>query len=319
MDEKREHRGLPVLSARGETIPEAWENSVVELYHHGLRYGREGPKDKGQMQLDSTMMIEIAKPLSWSYMHKFMTCGWEDLFEYQMELLGAKDSWVDPTEQSTRWEYHYHERLAGYPGRKGKVDQLQTIIEKLATEPHKRNINAITWVPERDLTSKDPPCLQRIWFTMIPNEADPDSPILNMNYNFRSRNVMIAAPMNQLGLATLQTYIAEEVAKRTGKPLKVGRMVDFSDAYHVSARDQPIIEKFMKKLGESRAKGETIGNRSYDIEFVLPMLEEAQSRIEEKTIAETREIVKGEELEREIAKIKEISARVMQINRNIAA
>lgn len=321
MDKKREtvSGNLPVLIARGESIPEAWENSVFELYNNGLTYGREGPKDKGKQQTDSTMTIEIQKPLSQLFMHKGMTCSWEDLLEYQMEILGAKDSWVDPTEKSTRWEYHYHERLAGYPGKLVQVNQIEGIVSKLATEPFKRNINAITWVPERDLTSKDPPCLQRVWFTMIPGENGEQ--VLNMNYSFRSRNVMIASPMNQVGLATLHQYIADEVSKRTEQKIKIGRMVDFSDAYHVSARDQPLFKKFIDRFAPARERGEPIESRAYGIDMIYPMLEESKERIEEKILSTTEDILKeiGEthRLEEERTKVKSIGNIVMDINRRI--
>lgn len=324
MDEKREAipGNLPVLIARGNSIPEAWENSVFELHEHGLNYGRDGPKDQGKQQTDSTMTIEIQRPLSKLFMHKGMTCSWEDLLEYQMEILGAKDAWVDPTEKSTRWEYHYHERLAGHPGKTRQVDQIEGMIQKLATEPFKRNINAVTWVPERDLASKDPPCLQRIWYTMIPGEDG--QPVLNMNYNFRSRNVMIAAPMNQVGLATLFQYVIDEVSQRTGKPIKMGRMVDFNDAYHVSARDQPIFRKFVERISPARARGEPIESRVYDMEMVFPMLEEARGKIEDRILSTTQEIMKetGQytqpgAYDAEVAKVKRIANTVMDINRRI--
>lgn len=328
MVEKREYAVdgiLPSLSVSGETIPQAWENAVVKLYEKGIRYSRAGPKDEGKKQTDSTMAITIQRPLSRLFLHKFAQCGWADLLEYQMEILGAKDSWVDPTERSTRWQYHYHERLASYPGGEGHrpIDQLKGIIQKLSTEPFKRNINAVTWVPKRDQKSKDPPCLQRVWFTMIPSEVSPRSSTLNMDYNFRSRNVMIATPMNQVGLATLFCYVADEVMKRTRRKVKIGRMVDFNDSYHVSARDQPLLEGFMEQLRKSRERGETINNRSYTNGFSLPLLEEEREAVEQKILVQTKKILLDEKGKsrstyyREVEKIMQISETVMQINRSL--
>ena len=69
-DTKRFTGDIPVLSVRGNGIAEAWENSVVELYNHGAWYARQGPKDKGQLHIDSTMTIEIENPDSPLFMHK---------------------------------------------------------------------------------------------------------------------------------------------------------------------------------------------------------------------------------------------------------
>lgn len=316
-------RGLPVLSVSGESIPEAWENSVLALNNEGIRYERAGPKDKGRSQLDSTMMIEIANPLSDLFWHKCSTCTPGDLIEYQMEILGAKDSWVDKTGKTTYWPYHYHERLADYPGKDGPVNQLEEIIKKLLETPFKRNMNAVTWVPEKDFESKDPPCLQRIWFTQTPDPTNPKSRVLSMNYNFRSRNVMIAAPMNQFGLATLFKYVAEEAEKRTGGEIAIGRMVDFVDSYHVSAQDHPLLEKAITRIKRSHEEGEPIGDRAYSMKDLWSFVEEAHPKAEQKIIEQTgkmfKEYGRTKGLEEEIAKIKAISARVMKINREIAA
>ncbi len=141
---------LPVLYVSGRSIPEAWEASVVKLYEGGLLWHREGPKDQGRQTLDSTMGITITNPDSDLFMHKYMTCGAEDLFEYQMELLGAKDAWVHTELGSTKWEYHYHETLANFPGTKGLVNQIQEVIDGLANKRWQRTHNMSLWVPERE-------------------------------------------------------------------------------------------------------------------------------------------------------------------------
>ncbi len=310
---------LPVLSVKGRTIPEAWENSVVELHKNGLWYNRGGRKDKGNLQVDSTMVMEIEEPNSGLFMHKYSVCGWDDLFEYQMEILGAKDSWVDKTGKSTRWGYHYHERLADYPGiNTPSINQLEGIIKKLAKKPTTRQLNAITWVPERDEESIDPPCLQRVWFGLVPDETTKDEWRLNMNYNFRSRNVMIAAPMNQSGLALLQEYVRQRAIEETGMKIKNGRMVDFVDSYHVSAKDQQHLAKFMSSLTKSREKGESIESRSFSREMVNTMMEDSLSTAEAKIIAETEKLVPKERLDEEIAHIKSIRQLVYNLNAGLA-
>jgi thymidylate synthase len=306
---------IPVLHTEGDNIPEVWENSIVKLYNYGLWYNRTGRKDKDQLQLDSTMTMVIKDPSSSLKVHNYLSCGWGDLFEYQMELLGAKDSWVDKSGKSSRWSYHYHERLTDYPSESGiKTDQIEEIIKKLKEKPATRQATAITWIPEKDNKSDDPPCLQRIWFSLIPNGNNYDDVTLNMNYNFRSRNVMIAAPMNQFGLVTLQIYMRDRLSEETGKNISLGRIVDFVDSYHVSARDQSTLEGFIERLTESKKKGETINDRIIPQEIVIEHIGSLKDSINEKVINQTGQHLSGENLESEIKKIKRISDQVWAID-----
>jgi len=308
---------LPILYAKGRSILEAWENSVAELYRGGLLWHREGEKDKGRATLDSTMTITITKPDSDLFYHKYMTCAPEDLFDYQMEILGSKDSWVHPEAGSTKWPYHYHERLASYPGAKGLVNQIDRVVDGLSTERWKRTHNAVIWNPERDFDSKDPPCLQRLWFDIIPDELAGDgSSRLNMNYEFRTRNVMIAAPMNMIGLHTLYSHVKKRVTEKSGMNLKTGRIVDFIDSYHVSAQNMPLLENFMERYNKSMEKEEGIRDRCFDRQTAFAGLdkEAVVKRVIEQTEKELAEKGELNRLEEEIKKIKAISREVSEIN-----
>jgi thymidylate synthase len=311
---EKKGRSIPVLHASGDSIPEAWENSVVELYNKGLWWHREGPKDKGRLTLDSTMTIEIRNPDSDLIGHKYMTTTFEALVDYQMEILGSKDAWVHPEIGSTKWPYHYHERLASYPGTKGLVNQVERVIEGLSAEPWKRRHNMITWSPERDLDSNDPPCLQRIWFGITP-DSDENSFVIDMNYNFRSRNVMIASPMNMIGLNTAFSYIVKEV-KKSGIKIRKGGIVDFTDSYHVSAQDKPLLTNFIDLFKKSREKGETSEQRCYTKENIFSgiNMEAIKANVLEQTKKELEEKGELNRLEEEIEKVNWISKYVSLVN-----
>lgn len=316
---KKGDGNLPVLYARGNSIPEAWEASVVKLYNEGLLWHREGRKDKGRQTLDSSMTIEIANPDSDLFMHKYMTSDPEALLDYQLEILGAKDAWVHTEPGSTKWPYHYHERLATYPGTKGLVNQIERIIDGISNERWSRGHNMITWVPERDFDSVDPPCLQKLWFEVIPDElAEDNSFRLNMNYIFRSRNVMIAAPMNMVGLHTLYTHIKNKVIEKSGMNLKTGRIVDFVDSYHVSAQDMHILNDFMARYNKSMEKGESSEDRCLSREICFMGMD--QKAIVDKIIEQTRKelIEKGEYTDKrfaeEVNKVNQIAEEVSSIN-----
>jgi len=300
--------GLPVLNVRGESIPEAWENSILKLGKEGQWYKRDDPEDNG-IQVDASMLITIENPDSDLFMHKLMTCGIEDLLDYEMEIHGAKDSWIKNLvdKEDHKWDYLYHERLANYPGSKGYIDQIQFMIDRLSERSFSRRVNSITWVPERDTLAKDTPCLQGIRFLITPDTKNLDIPRLNMTYNFRSRNAMIAAPMNIIGFYALQCTVRDAVKNKTRMNLENGRIVDFTDSYHVSTRDQNILKIFLNRYNTSIMKGETIKERSYPREFVFNYMNSILPERTEVIIKQTGNYLLGETLEEEILKIKEIA------------
>ena len=311
---------IPVLSVKGESIPEAWERSVVELYENGLRYCRDGPKDKGREQVDCTMTIEVENPDHEFFMHRGMSCSIDGLLEYQMEMLGAKNSLVVNRYDNTddpRWPYAYNDRFSNYPFRKEAIDQIEGVIQNLINEPHMRRANMITCVPEKDIKSDDPPCLQNVWFFLGPEGND--SYLLNMNYVFRSRNVMIAAPMNMVGLYTLQCYVRDKINERTDFHVENGRIVDFVHSYHVRADDMENLEKFIESLGKRNFE-DRVWSRSHVFGIMLDELQSVKEKIigqvsdrceERKTLNKNsswicRELL-NKYLENEMGRIEEIS------------
>ncbi|MFH0808638.1 MAG: thymidylate synthase [archaeon] len=301
--------GLPVLSARGESIPEAWENSILELHENGQWYKRGDPQDN-EKQVDASMLITIENPDADLFMHKYMTCGIEDLVDYEMEIHGVRDSWEKDhsNPEDNKWDYTYHGRLTSYPTSTRPIDQLRFMINRLSERPFSRRVNAITWVPEIDTLAKDTPCLQRIGLLITPDAKDPQINRLNMTYNFRSRNAMIAAPMNIIGFYALQCTIRNAIREKTEMKLENGRIVDFTDSYHVSTRDQGILKNFMGRYDASVLRGETIRDRALSGEqTVFPYINSILSERTEKIIEQTKNYLSGEKLDKEITKIRKIA------------
>ena len=134
----------------------------------------------------------------------------------------------------------------------------------------------ITCVPEKDIKSDDPPCLQNVWFFLGPEGND--SYLLNMNYVFRSRNVMIAAPMNMVGLYTLQCYVRDKINERSGLNVKNGRIVDFINSYHVRADGMENLEKFIESLGKRNFE-DRVWSRSHVFGIMLDELQGVKEKI----------------------------------------
>ena len=182
--------------------------------------------------------------------HKAFPGGIDDLKEYVMEVKGVKDHWVknmnDPDD--TRWEYTYHGRLASYGswnelqngksviGGEFKIDQIEKVIQKLCDQPFTRQAQMITWMPNLDFDCYDPPCLQSIWYRILEDETGERW--LNCNVRFRSNDAWGASFMNMFGFTMFnKEVIAAEVEKRTGKPVKIGRLNWHADSYHIYGKD----------------------------------------------------------------------------------
>ena len=112
-----------------------------------------------------------------------------------------------------------------------KINQIEYVIEKLTAQPFTRQAQAITWQPFMDTDIYDPACLQSMWFRILNTESGVAT--LNMNIRFRSRDAYDASFMNCFAFIHIMEYIAEEVSKRTGRQVKIGRYIDQSDSFHI--------------------------------------------------------------------------------------
>lgn len=250
--------GLPVLNAQGKTFGEAYENAVITLAEQGSWYNREHKKDKGQLQVDATMNIITEEPdAQENFINKGLVMRDSlGILDYIFEMLGAKNGWMKKNladKTDTKWEYTYNSRITNHQG----TNQLNYVIERLAKNPFSRRAQIITWIPEYDdkiilnengkeqMLVEDPPCLQRIQFLNTPNNED--GLILNMNYEFRSRNVMIAAHENVIGLYAIQCYVRDALRKK-GLNISNGRIKDEATSFHIKHDDIKYLEDFKERI-----------------------------------------------------------------------
>ncbi len=278
---------IPVITVRGKSLAEAWENSMLALYY----YGREVRTEYDQCERggnfidppskDCTMRMIVEEPASEPFIHKAFPGGLEDLEEYRQEVLeGVKDHWVRDSSnpQDKRWEYTYHERLFNYrlPQAGAGIDQISKIIEGLAKKPFSRRYQAITWKAWEDLGIEDPPCLQSLWFRILPDEEEKKC--LNMNVRFRSRDAYDAAFMNCFALVLFQEMVAREISKRIGEEVRLGRCVDESDSYHIyGKRLEDFESRFLRQVFSRNFE-----ERTWTRDFAEEFFKEARPRIAEK-------------------------------------
>lgn len=236
---------MSYLSIICDTLPEAWEQAVLQCWEQGDRIRTEYDKPGDPESRDCTAMIVALKPFQEPRIHKAFPGSLETLETYRQEvLLGIHDHWVCPEEG--KWSYTYHQRLFAYDvfdaqGRKRTVDQFEYVIDKLACTPHTRRAQAITWKPDVDTVVDDPACLQRMWFRIHDGE-------LRMNVHMRSNDAFKAAYMNMWAFTDLQRYVADEVSKRTGKPLRLGPYAHLVDSFHIYGSYFKDFEGFLNSM-----------------------------------------------------------------------
>lgn len=286
-------RDIPVLTVSGKCLAQAYENALVALYKHGVSIPTQYDKPGDPPSLDSTMNLTILEPCSEPMIHKAFPGGIEDLKEYVLELKGIKDHWVKNINDAgdTRWEYTYHGRLAAYGAwrelqegqslQKGFfcLDQIEIVTDKLAGQPHTRQAQMITWMPNLDNHCFDPPCLQSLWYRILEDEEGVWW--LNCNIRFRSNDAWGASFMNMFGFIQFnQDLIAAAVAQKAGRQVRLGRMNWHADSYHIYGKD---IASARKMLFD-RLDSMDFAKRTWYFEdpAIREIYDEAESGIREK-------------------------------------
>lgn len=262
---------IPVLKVEARTLPEVWERAVIDTWEKGLPIKTEYDHPGDPLSRDATMIMVVEKPFAEPRIHRAFPGGLEDLEVYRQEVVfGIHDHWIKPEEG--KWTYTYHQRLASYRIEGSVIDQLEYMIKKLAETPYSRRAQGITWNALLDPVTDDPPCLQRIWCRLI--KLDDSRYSLNMNTHWRSRDAYKASFMNMFALTDLQRAMAEEISKRAGFEVTVGRYVDISDSFHIYGSYHEGFESFLKMV-----KDRSFEERTWQSKFAEPFFEDARARL----------------------------------------
>lgn len=275
-----ESGNIPVLSIIGETIPQAYEKAIKEVWEKGVSVRTEYDRPDDPPSRDATVIITVENPFGQPRFHRSFADGLGGLSEYVMEVVhGAHDHWVKPREEilkgtestDTRWTYTYHGRLFEYEIEDEIVNQVDYIVKKLSETGYSRRAQAVTWNTKLDPPTDDPPCLQRIWGRLI--EDDQGDLVFNMNTHWRSRDLFKAWFENVIALTTLMRKIAERISEEISREVRLGRYVDISDSLliygsyfrELEGDAERGIKSFFELL-ESRSFEE----RTWSSEFVRP-------------------------------------------------
>lgn len=165
--------------------------------------------------------------------------------------------------------------VAGKKQKFVRIDQILYVIEKLSNQPFTRQAQAITWQPYMDTDIYDPACLQSMWFRILNDKNG--APTLNMNIRFRSRDAYDASFMNCFAFIHVMEYVADEVSKRIGLKVKIGRYIDESDSFHIYGKRIPDFEnRFLANL-----INRDFSQRTFTRKDAEPFFEERRKKIAE--------------------------------------
>jgi len=277
---------IPCLNITADCLPEAWEKAVLAVWKHGAVVKTEYDKPSDPPSKDATVVITIKDPFAEPRIHKNFPGGPQELETYRQEVCnGIHDHWIDPS--AGKWTYTYHERLFAFsptdnlhlPNQKRPFEpfnQIEYIVRKCSETFHTRRAQAVTWMPNADPDTNDPPCLQRLWFRLLKDEKD--QAVLNMNSHWRSRDLYKAWFMNVYALTDLQRSIAKQISEKTSQPVKVGRYVDITDSLHIYGSDFAEAATEIKKMqdGDYQSRSWKTDHPAFKM-----MTEEARQKLKE--------------------------------------
>lgn len=275
---------IPVLTVTAQTLPEAWEKTVLAVWKDGIEIKTEYDKPDDAPSKDATVIVNVADPFAEPRIHKNFPGGPEELEAYRQEVCqGIHDHWIDPNEG--KWTYTYHERLFAYCPtdnlRKlrshkpfAPIDQIDYIVRKCSEALHTRRAQAVTWMPTADPETDDPPCLQRLWFRVMADKQG--RAVLNMNSHWRSRDLYKAWFMNVYALTELQSIVAQRISDNIGKAVKVGRYVDITDSLHIYGSYFREVQAEIEKMaqGDYRSRAWRSDHPAFEM-----MTEEARAKL----------------------------------------
>lgn len=338
---------VPTIHVVRDTVPEAWEDTTMALLGIGSKVhtgydpteGRDEYGDYRSFQsLEGTTTMHIGRPDGEPRFHKLFLGGFLRFGSYRAEIEGAHDHWMISPERvvkmlkegrfgeietDSKWKYAYSQRVRNYPfidieGKPQTINQLDSVIRKLSSEPLSKSGQVTTWDPRWDHNDgqmKDingepaiwkrrdqetgeveeeyhSPCLQRIWFRLLPkldDENNLQAYVANINVHFRSRDHLKAVPHNIYGIAEgMVRPTMSDLSEELGVPVVFGRWADINDSLHLyghflDPRQQGgDAESYLADVFKV-ARGEPIEDRliTGDTEKGRRMLDYAQKTIEE--------------------------------------
>lgn len=284
---------IPTLHVEADSLPQAHFRAVKAVWEQGLEIRTEYDRKDADgtcidpPSRDARVLIEVKDPFA---QPRYPPTSFCEIGTYIAEIMGAKDHMAVPMAklkaaiggelEATEWPYTYHQRLFDHPDVNGDtVDQMAMAVARIARTPHSRRAVATTNVPNVDpFLKEDVPCLREVQLR-CPEDSD-GSLVLNMNTSWRSRDLFKAWADNVIGITFMQQTLAQAVAERAGRAVKVGSYADYAMSLHIYGQDFTLvggnpekgIKSFFDSFDEERYIARSFSSDDAAEMLVLPQL-----------------------------------------------
>lgn len=231
----------PHHTVANRNFANSWAYACRYIMNHGITITREddyqGPLPNTK-DVDLTIILdkEAVREALDGKTHPQYPMRDSALNSYREEYTYEYVEYHNDLPPEDQFSYLYMDRFINYPTSDGKtIDQLDIIANNIRREGISRRHQMITWIPEIDLYSQSPPCLQRVQIRPLMSkhtltEVGKKRP-LEVEFNFRSRDVYGAYPSNEVGLLyMIDTYICQN-------DFEIVQVIDKSKSGHIYERD----------------------------------------------------------------------------------
>ncbi len=139
--------------------------------------------------------------------------------------------------EEEQFVYNYFGLLTDYDG----FNQVEALKENIASQLKEKIFSnrhqMITWMPKVHAFSQSPPCLQRVWVTLVTENT------IDVHLDWRSRDLYGAWLPNLIALISM---INREIAFSNN--CKIVRLIDRCDSCHIYKGDMESAKKITKRL-----------------------------------------------------------------------
>jgi thymidylate synthase len=236
----------PMILLSKSTIGEA-HNSIVNLIHDTcLGIDKLTEDNEHIWDLEQPLCVHIKNPMQSPMKSQYSMFGDKFIDQYKSSMYSITTRKNDNTDAT----YTYGNRLCDYPtedgqignGNLGGINQLKlSIITRLINTPNSRRAIAITWSPEIDIISSEPPCLQLIQALIDRTNH------LNLISIFRSNDMLSAWGMNAIALAYLQQKLVNDINTMLSHEIESGWLETISNSPHIYyKRDIEELSRFIQ-------------------------------------------------------------------------
>lgn len=210
---------------RGKTVAEVWLQTIHAIMKFGAE--KQAHHSSGQRELINVMtVIEEEDPENPDF-KPWLPFTPEHFEGYKPQVMTA--------DKIPGMNYTYGIRLRDHDGK----NQIETIIEKIKSEPFSRRAVAVTWNVEIDDTSEHPPCLDLV-------QALVQDDKLYLTCYLRSNDMFRAWGENALAFRTMQKEIADGAGIEMGSLCLISCSAHIYEESYVKAND--IIEEYKDQI-----------------------------------------------------------------------